>query len=1079
MQCRVQVAARFLLACVLACSRLPLSAQTAGNALAGRVMEGGTPVADAVVTVQRISPGQGSAQQTATRTDVTGRFQILRLLPGEYTLAVVVAGHPMQRREHLSVLAVGATEVNILYPSSTQAPDVIYGEQIGEAAVDTVPVLDRSVDTLTTILSNAVPGESTDTAQAISYRGSPSLQNASLLDGADNSQILGGDAMAAGRSASTVPREAVEEVTVYTSAMPSTIGRTGAGAVNVVTRRGSQQFHGAVFFQWRESAFDAFDPSAIVTRYNNAQVSSTLIKPKDTRQQWGLRLGGPLLRSRLYGIWSTEWQRRSFPAVSTPDDPNFFLLTATQRALLQNRGVSNTRINDALTYLNSLMGEVPRPASYWSQLPRLDLDLTARHRVTASYNGVRWSSPAGSRTRPVVDRGRASIGDDTMRIDGGQLQWAARWNSSLTTDLRTRLSHDYEFQLAPLPLPQEPATGPGGYAPQVDVAGDFYFGKPATLNRRGFPDERRWQIAGNLHWSHGRFELTGGAEAGRTRERVDNLPNEGGSYLYSSGTTNGRAGGLVDWITDYTFNVNSYPTAMCTNGQNAALHYFCFQSFSQSFGRQPTEFLLSDQALWSTLRWRISGTLTLDAGLRLDQLQLPAAQHPNAALDAAFSSMGSTSTLPANQNNLGPRIGIAWSPFGEHNGVLRAGYGIVYGRLPGATIRTALSDTGLADSVQSVRITSRMEVDPACSSAGVGFGYPATYRCMPSGQPGKTTAAMIFRNDFRLPMVHQAHLSLEHEVGWGTTLRISGVTAISQHLPNSVDINIAPSTAQGVFVLKGGTGDIGVRDGVSFVVPLYTARRNTNFGPVTALASNVNANYNALLVDLRRRMRSGLDLRLSTAWQKSLDFGQSTSPIPDRNGQFDPYEIGYDRGVSALERRWRVVASGLWQPQWTPRDRALRLLANGWSLAPVLTVSAGRPYSLLISGGDALSGGRQSINGSGGLRYLPTVGPNTMRLPYMLNLNLRLSKSFSLYGPAHLQIFGEAYNATNHVNILSVTERAYLMGANTGGTTQLVYQDAATLAAEGLNQRPFGTLTQAGNDYTRQRQLQFGMRLQW
>ncbi|WP_263411039.1 TonB-dependent receptor [Terriglobus tenax] len=1046
------------------------------NAIAGHVMDGRSPVAGALVLAQQT----GSAQQLLTRTDASGSFQIVHLLPGEYTVTITAAGHAPQTRSHILVSTSGIVQIDLAYaPPVPLSMEPAAGERISDTEAHALPVLDRRAEMLPAILSTSGTTSEAVETPTISYRSVPTAQNAALLDGAENTQALRGDAIASGRSASIAPREAVEEMTVYATSAPASIGRAAGGSVNVTTRRGTQQFHGAMFFLWRESALDAFDPTAIVTRYNNGLVSSSLVKPKDTRQQWGLRLGGPLWRGRLYGIWSSEWQRRSFPAVSTPADPNFFLLTSTQRALLQNRGVTNTRINSALRYLDSLMGELPRRADYWSQMPRLDFDLTARHRLMLSYNSVRWSSPAGSRTRPVVDRGLASIGDDNMHVDGGQVQWAARWGSRFTTDLRARMVHDYEFQLAPAPLPQEPATGPGGYAPQVNIASDFYFGKPATLNRRGFPDERRWQLAANFTWTHGHVTLLGGAETSRVQEVVDNLPNEGGSYLYSSGTTNGRAGGLVDWITDYTFDVNAYPTAACTNGQNATLHYFCFQSFSQSFGQQATRFTLGERAAWLGIRWRINGTLSVDASLRYDHLQLPAAQRPNASLDAAFSDVGSTSTLPSPQNNLGPRVGFAWSPFGERQGVVRGGYGIVYGRLPGATLRTALADTGLPSSVVSVRVTSRTQVDPQCSSAGTSFGYPATYRCIPAGVPARTTAAMLFANDFHLPMVQQAHLSLERQLGWGMLLRISGVTALSQYLPNSVDINIAPANTRGTFQLKGGTGAVGVRHGDTFVVPLYTARRNASFGTVTAIRSNVTGTYNALLVEARRRMSQGLDLRITGAWQKSLDFGQSASAIPDRNGQFDPYEVGYDRGVSSLERRWRIVASGLWQPQWTLHEHLLQLAANGWSIAPILTASAGRPYSLMISGGDALSGGRESINGAGGLRYLPTVGPNTLRLPFALNLNLRLSKALPLHGPARLLLLGEAYNATNHVNVINVTQRAYLVGATSNGVTQLVFQDAATLLSEGLNQRPFGTLTQAGNDYTRQRQLQFGLRVEW
>jgi hypothetical protein len=117
---------------------------------------------------------------------------------------------------------------------------------------------------------------------------------------------------------------------------------------------------------------------------------------------------------------------------------------------------------------------------------------------------------------------------------------------------------------------------------------------------------------------------------------------------------------------------------------------------------------------------------------------------------------------------------------------------------------------------------------------------------------------------------------------------------------------------------------------------------------------------------------------------------------------------------------------------------------------------------------------------------LPTVGRNTLRLPDSANLDLRLSRSFRLGETLLLRGAVEGFNVANHVNISGVTQRAFLAGkpvplnGTTGPeVTPLVFQDAATVATEGLNVLPFGAYTAAAMNQARERQVQFGLRLEF
>jgi hypothetical protein len=366
-----------------------------------------------------------------------------------------------------------------------------------------------------------------------------------------------------------------------------------------------------------------------------------------------------------------------------------------------------------------------------------------------------------------------------------------------------------------------------------------------------------------------------------------------------------------------------------------------------------------------------------------------------------------------------------------------------------------------------------------------------------------TTSAVVFDRHFRLPMVQQGTLSIEHGLGAGMLGSAGYVLNIDRQLPNSVDINIAPSTDVQEFQLQGGTGDLGVQNGETFAVPVYSARITPSFGPVTDLVSNANASYHGLTLEARRGLGAiqsgysgaarGLEFRLTWTWSKAIDFGQSASAVPRTNGQFDPFTVHYDKGLSALNFPHRVVATAVWSPRLSSAltrlgepGHLLRAAANGWSLAWIFYESSGRGYSYQIFGGKRLPGGHESINGSGGSTVLPTVGRNTLRLPDSANLDMRLSRSFRMREGLHLRTSAEAFNLTNRLNYSGITQRAFLVGtpvplSGTTGpeVTPLVFQDAATVATEGLNVLPFGAYTAAGTSQTRERQIQLGLRLEF
>lgn len=1038
----------------------------------------------------------------------------LGLAPVETLISVDSAPIPVAAKDD----RVSAGEA--LAPSSSDAEMLTT-----ESALDSLPGDGRRWQTFALLLPTANGGSPSDGEAAVSSRGLSPTQNSSQIDGASSDQHFGGVAQGAGGGAGREVEEqadsgtvtgvggdgaramygrhagaayafsqgAVQEFRVNSGSYSALDGHAVGGVVTTVSKSGTSALHGSGFYLARNSAWGATNPFSVSSSYTDGVVTNTLVKPHDLRQQFGGSLGGPIAlpsrnptgfprQSKLFYFAAVDVQRRTNDAVSSPGYAGFFSLTETQKALLGNRGVSAKATTAALDYLDSLAGTVARRSDQQITFGKVDWQLSAKDRLSVQENRVRWDSPGGARSEPVVERGRASIGNAYGKVDAAVGRLVSLWTSHLSNEIRAAYGRDFEYETAQPPLPQEPAIGPGGLAPEVSIGPNgFTFGTPASLGRKAYPDERRLQVAELVEWSHRNHLVQVGFDFSKIHDRIDALSNEEGTFRYDSGVTDGKAGGLVDWITDFTFGATAYPNGACPSIVSP-IHRFCFRTFTQSFGQQSVSFATQEWAGFLQDQWKLTPWLQISAGVRYEYEREPPPQAPNPAIDGLFGSHGATSVFPDDRNNVGPRIGIALQPLGPGRGTVRAGYGIYYGRLPGGTIRAALLDTAMPGTETHVRITPTT-VTNCPQVANQGFGYGCTYLAEPGAAVGATTSAMLFDKRFQLPMVQQGTFAIERTIGLGIMASASYIFNLDRQLPNSTDINIAPSTSTTTFQLQGGpvngSGPQGVTNGEIFILPSYTKRISPLYGPVTDIVSNTNATYNAMVISAEKRSRKGLEFRAAWTWAKAIDYGQNNGAAPRTNGQLDPFNLGYDRGLSTLNYSHKVTASAIWEPTIVTPERWLRRVANGWAASPLFVATSGRPYSYEIFGGTRLSGGHTSINGSGGAVYLPTVGRNTLRLPETIHMDLRVNRDIRITERWRLRASAEAFNLPNHVNYTSTTTRAYQEGVTADGVTPLIFQDAATVAAEGLNEQPFGAFTASSTANSRERQLQFGLRLQF
>lgn len=927
-----------------------------------------------------------------------------------------------------------------------------------------------------------------------SLNGLSPIENTRLLDGLTTTQNFRagprGSAAGGPRTRATFGEAAVSSFRVLPQTFSARYGGAAGGVIAVTSRGLAERVHGSVFAVTRESAFAATNPYSVVTRYREGAISSLLVKPEDRRVRYGGAVGLPLsllrvkLLQRASLFVSVEAEQREGQLYSTPATADFYALTAEQRALLANRGVSAAAANTALDFLDSLTGTQDRSSTRTLGFARMDIALTPRQQLTLGYIRHRFSSSTGSSSGvsdAVIARGRASVGDSVIHVDAFTGRWSDRLTPHISMELRGQLARDLEFEAPHAPLAQEPAISVGGFAPQVSIAPyGFSYGTPSNLGRIAYPDERRLELADAWTVTHGHHTFSFGADWSRIQDRIASVSNPEGTFEYDSGTTNGRDGGLVDWITDFTFNVHAYPNGACPS-INAAVHLFCFRSYTQGFSNADTRFATHEIAGFAEDALRLPHGLALTLGARYDYTLLPPPQTPNAALDQVVSMIdspvaGITGRIPEDRNNLGPRISIAWAPGKGRWLTVHLGYGLFYGRVPGATVREALADTALASTTRRIRITP--STTTACPQVvNQGFGYPCAYTAEPPLTVAQTTSAVLFARNFRMPAVQRATLALERTTRH-VQIRAAYVMATATQLPQSVDLNIAPATKTVSFVLQGGEGHRGLVTGQSFTLPLYMQRRSTAFGPITALVSNANSTYHAVSVAGGARFRS-FQLRGSYTFARSIDYGPQLSASPRVNGQFDPFADGYDKGLSSLDFRHHLAANMLLRSRWQRGPESLRRAITGWRLSAFATVGSGAPYSYAVFGGSYLSGGRDSLNGSGGATYLPTVGRNTLRLPLRSNVDLRAGRELTLRPHLRFELFAEAFNLLNTRNVSHLETRAFLPGdpAIAGASTPLVFQDEAAVVAEGLTTPAFGAPTSSTSGINRERRMEAGVRV--
>jgi hypothetical protein len=1054
---------------------------TTQGAVGGTVKDPqGAVVANAPVTVRN----EETNKEFSATTDDEGRFRVVQLDPGNYTVTIGASGFAAytQQKVVVEVGRVTPLDINLSVSGAqetvqvTSEAPVINTEQqdfstnINQTSINNLPINGRRWSNFALLTPGAVPD---GTFGLISFRGISGLLNNNTIDGGDNNQAFFAEERGRTRISYSISQSAIREFQVNTSSYSAEYGRSAGGVVNAVTKSGTNDFHGDVFYFQRNNKWGARNPLATNTVLVDGVFTPVGIKPHDVRHQYGGTIGGPIVENKAFFFFSYDQQKRDFPGLARFTQPNFLNLSTANRTALNARGITNAQVDESLSFLNSLTGEVTRRGDQMLLLPKVDWNINDKNTFTATYNRLRWDSPNGVQTQATNTRARDNFGDDIVDIDWVTLRLTSTITSRLLNEARYQWGRDKEQQFSQAPQAGEPTNSFGGRAPQTFITNGLSFGIPDFLERPSFPDERRNQFADTMTYSSGNHTFKFGGDLNFVKDIINNIRFIGGEFNYTG------AGALPDFIVDYTNFRNAGATRALTGGTNGQ----CFSStrragqcyagaFNQGIGPLGLEMETVDYNFFAQDDWRIHPRLTLNLGLRYEYQQNPDPINVNPALPQ-------TGNMVSDKNNIGPRVGFAYALTGDGRTSLRGGWGLYYGRVINSTVYNALINTGLgADRSQQQLSIAANNLPAGCTAAACLPIYPNLL--VPIGSTTTNVvvrpAVQYFASDFQLPQIHQADLVFERQIARNTVVSAAYLFSFGNSLPTFVDTNLpAPSGTVNVPIVG---GDF---NGQTYTTPIFVGNRpNQNFGAVTEIRSNIYSKYHALVLQANRRLTNGFQFQTSYTLSRAEDNGQTSATFTQTNTPFNVFDQQSEKAFSAFDRRHKLVVSAVYNTDFASlKDSQVgRAIFNGWTIAPIFNAFSGARVTGALSGSitptafgfasNTTPGG--GVNGSGGANRFGLLDRNFFKQPNIWYLDMRISRRFQIREGMRFEVLAEGFNLFNRTQVTGVNSTVYNFS-----TTGCPAGAAQCLTANA----PFFQTTGADSTLFRERQVQLGARFEF
>ncbi|MGB7352936.1 MAG: TonB-dependent receptor, partial [Acidobacteriaceae bacterium] len=946
---------------------------------------GGRTMAGAQVRIENAATGES----TGGGSDTQGGFQFADLPPGEYTLRVRVPGLSNWEADHVLVGLGTATRLHpVLAPLTVHQTVLVDGEGPRDSA--------SASDEATASLASELPNNSqhwsrfaalfadgvSDAGNGTSFRGLSPLLNAITVDGTDHNLAFRAQERATEGNGFATAQSAVGEFQTGTPAGE----RWRPGGMTTVTKPGATHLHGSAVFYDRGALGQAANAFTKVMQLEPAGTTGTVDgepvlyldgqpvtyqevpwHAPDRRQSWEVAAGGPIRRGRADWFLAWEQHERHDPAVARANEPQVFFAPPSAPALttLEARiaGSSSPLLQGCSAYLASstaeaacayakvlsqlsgMLGAVPRATRQTIVFPRLDLHLNARNQITLQYNSMRRTAPFGALTAATETDSIDSFGNSSTSDDAAVARWEHFATAHLASSLRYQYSRDVLSQAPAATSPFEKTLAGNSYGqpPQVSIdrSAGFTFGTRTTVDKPEYPAETRQQVMEAMTWIHQRQAMRFGYDYNHVIDDVEGLNDATGSYSYAT---------LADFVSDLLAPDSGDGTT------TAAGRYPCYSQFRQTVGYPDWSLQTADYAAYWIDEWKPVPRISLTAGLRYEYERLP---DTNAAL--INPAIPQAEHLPHNKADFGPRAGLAWDVLGNGRTVLRGGFAIAWGRVPNATVYSALTATA---SARSPRAYSWRPMDAGAPAFPWIFASGDTPYTDPDAPDQQTTApeVVFFDPDFRHPQINSFDLSLQQTLGRGTLLTVAAIGSDGHDLTQFMDTNLDRSATAAIFysiAAPGNEGEIGPLGKEASIVggftnPIYTPARfyyrrlNPAYGAITDAISETNSSYRGAVLRLLHRKRA-LQLNAGYTWAHAIDDGQNEATFADRNDMYDPADPRLEHGTSNYDVRQRVAGGVVLREPWRLRG-ADGVFLGGYSLSAAGDWHTGLPWSMHIAG---------------------------------------------------------------------------------------------------------------------------------
>jgi hypothetical protein len=1002
------------------------------------------PIGTYSVTVEKSGFKSGLVSGISVEVSTERRADVI-LQPGEVSETVEVSGDTLTQVESTSNTLGGIIESTVVTNLPVNGRDY-------QKLIFLVPGVAGSPDQIT---------DSPGSFGVFSVNGARGRANNFLLDGTDMNDGYRNDpaineAGVFGTPATILPIEAIAELRVLSNFEPE-YGRSAGGVVNIVTKSGTNDFHGTGFEFFRNNALDA--------RNFFNQVGS----PQNPfhNNQFGGALGGPIKRDKTFFFVDYEGMREKGAEASTACVP-------TAQDIATATAANGTAVNPVIS---ALLARNPWPAPNLGGSCLTD-GSDGQTLVTAN---VSLATPFSNRVDSAIVKidhninannlltGRYYIGDSTqsfpLALVGGGL--VPGYNTSTPTRVQL-ISISYVSTLTPSIVnearlgwnrfaegffPQDrnfdpTSIGLDTIGPGTANAAPYNFGLPkistsglAPLGAdNGDPRQRvdtNWHYIDNISWTLGKHAIKFGYEFRRTS--ISQMFNRGFRGTLSFSTQPTGVTGLQEFL-----------AGTPTGG-------------SQRQGDTNRNTFENSHAGYIQDSYRWKKNVTLNFGVRYDYFGLIQEKHGNFTnVDTATGLgvlVGQGRLYQPDYNNWGPRVSVAWDVTGKGKTVVRAGYGIFYDAFSQDMFMGHLPFNSGFDPGPAY---SGFGPNPI-SSAGVNSGPFA------SGTPvyGAATAmgdAFGVDPNIRTPYMQNFNLNFQQELTHKTVFQIGYVGSNGHKLLRFRDINQPTQTQIEAF-------DTACNCTLSYSVPRHYP--TSPFFYINYQEGSANSNYNALQTSLRVTDWHGLTTTLNYTWSHSIDDASDGEDyVPNASQPNDSTApIGSNRGNSNFDVRNRLTWNFIYQ--FPNHKGSWQRVTDGWGLNGIVTAQSGQPFQLNYNFQDDFDGSGEGFarpqvvgpihyssdpaqfldltsfaipctypaaGGTGfadscvpGTRHFGNEGRNSLIGPHFRQFDFSIFKDTAITERIKLELRFEAYNLFNHPNFANPYLPSFIADAAANG----------------------------------------------